>query len=255
MAVTLRRAAETISTSNADDGAFRALIDAAQLTADLDETRVVGGQMVSLLTLAYSNAPRLERRTAEAVIGVSTTIAGRQIVHSRLISAGYVAESGNRYERDGAIIDLLAPSLDGRFSAGQISGRGIDLAPGLELALQGDPLIVDLGVTFRDGRRTQVEARVPRVEIAVILKSLATRSRSAAKDVTDLYNLLNIAYTYADDELGGWKLSGRDVTGARKDSVRALRSLCTDAYRNPLFAQAEVPVERFVALVGELILQ
>ncbi len=175
------RVVETVSTSAADDNAFRALIDACRLSEDLPEARIVGGQMVGVLTLAYPDAPRVDRRTADADLGISTQIASSAILHDRLRDADYVATSGNHYERGEAQIDVLAPSPDGRFRSTVSGRRGIDLSPGLGL-------------------------RVPKVEAAVILKAFATTSRNVPKDYTDLYNLLSIAYRYGEEAIGGWRL-------------------------------------------------
>jgi hypothetical protein len=247
------RSAETIATSQADDNALRALIDAVTLTADLNDARIVGGQMVSLLTLAYPNSPRIDRRTADADVGVSTEIALANTLHTRLTDAHYTATVGNRYERDGAVIDLLAPSLDGRFTAEVIGERAIDLAPGLGLAMVSDPTVIDLGITLLDESHQRISVRVPKVEIAVVLKALATRSRTAAKDLTDLYNLLSIASNYDPDEIGGWKLSNDELNGARLDCARALHELADGAHRNRVLADAEIPREEFVALVREFV--
>lgn len=65
----------TFSSSRADDQAFLALRDAAQVTADLPDTRVVGGMMVSLLTEAFPAQGFVVRRTADVDAALSVHIA------------------------------------------------------------------------------------------------------------------------------------------------------------------------------------
>ncbi|WP_368497564.1 hypothetical protein [Herbiconiux sp. A18JL235] len=247
------RAVETVATSAADDNAFRALIDACRLSADLPEARIVGGQMVGILTLVYPDAPRVDRRTADADLGISTQIASSSILHDRLRNADYVATSGNHYELGEAQIDVLAPSPDGSFRSAVSGGRGIDLTPGLGLALSSAPVVVDLGITFLDGHHERTSVRVPRLEVAVLLKAFATTSRSAPKDYTDLYNLLSIAYRYGAEAIGGWRLDASDIIGARRDCATILHALADGASANPAIAGAHVEREEFVALIRELV--
>ncbi|TAJ48232.1 MAG: hypothetical protein EPO52_08740 [Herbiconiux sp.] len=244
--------AEDVSTSRADDNAFRALLDASAITADLADARIVGGQMVNLLTLIYPNAPRIERRTADADLGISVDIASAGTIHNRLVGAGYQASSGNHYLREGAEIDVLAPARGGRFTSGEISGRGIDLAPGLDLALASEPIEIELGLTFLNTTFESVIVRVPRVEVAVVLKAFATRSRTEAKDITDLYNLLSIAHSYDARDIGGWALAGDAAgRGTRLDCARTLHALADTASRSGALRGSEVPTDEFVALIRE----
>ena len=50
---TTQVAAETVSTSDADDAAFQALEDVAAIASELDDILVVGGQMAFLLLTAF----------------------------------------------------------------------------------------------------------------------------------------------------------------------------------------------------------
>jgi hypothetical protein len=205
--------AETVSTSDADDAAFRALEDVAAIAVDLDDILVIGGQMASLLLTAF---PSTGRRTGDADAAMTTAIAASGTVHDRLIAAGYEALSGNHYERgaDGEVaVDLLVPADGSTFGRAEHGGRGFDAVPGLRLALSGHRILVDVRVTFRDGSTRQFIVPVPCVETAIILKAYATRSRLEAKDITDLYNLFLIVNQHDANTIGGWKLSDATLSG------------------------------------------
>lgn len=249
----IRRTVEAISTSQADDGAFRALADVARLTGDVDEIRVVGGQMVGLLLAAYPTPDIVLRRTADADAAVSTEVAVSGRLHGLLTSVGYAATFGNRYERGpGLAVDLLVPADNTRFESVHLGGRQFDSAPGLRLALNAEPITLDVGVTLLSGEHVAFTVRLPSVEIAFILKAYAYESRRAAKDVTDLYNLLLVAHANRAEDIGGWRLANSPPVGARLDAARTLHRLASVTSRNSV-AQAGVPFERFVALVRTLV--
>ena len=249
----IRRTVETVSTSQADDGAFRALADVARLTEDVDEVQVVGGQMVGLLLAAFPAPDMMLRRTAGADAAVSTQVAVSGRLHALLTSVGYAATFGNRYERwPGLAVDLLVPADNTRFESVQLGGRQFDSAPGLRLALNAVPITLDVGVTLLRGEHIAFTVRLPSVEIASILKAYAYESRRAAKDVSDLYNLLLVAHSNRAENIGGWRLAHTPPVGARLDAARTLHRLASVTGRNAV-AEAGVPVERFVALVRTLV--
>ncbi|MFD4422019.1 hypothetical protein ACFWN7_11020 [Agromyces sp. NPDC058484] len=145
----IRRRAVTVSTSNADDAAYRALRDVAIATEDIPDARVVGGQMVGLLVTAFPTGPAIIRRTADADAAVSTQVAASGALHTAFIAAGYQPKRGSRYEsEDGRAIDVLVPS-DNRFRQVELGGRGFDAVPGLRLIFAADPILIDLDVTLR----------------------------------------------------------------------------------------------------------
>ncbi|MCC6270444.1 MAG: hypothetical protein IT190_04135 [Microbacteriaceae bacterium] len=250
--MTIRRSVETVSTSNADDAAFLALEDVARITESLDEIRVVGGQMASLLLTAFPVAGAVLRRTADADAAISTSIAASGQVHRALTDAGYVASSGNHYVNGRLEIDLLVPSGTGRFVTEEHGGRSFDAAPGLQRALAVAPIVLDVGVTLSDGSHHEFSVRVPPVELAVTLKAYATTSRSAPKDFADLYNLLSIANAYGEHEIGGWKLNGH-LRGTQLDTGRILHNLADRSRTSVLVRDAEVPQDRLVAVIRTLI--
>lgn len=81
-----RHTAETFSTSRADDAAYRALKDVATIAATAGEMLFVGGQMVTLLLATFRVSGSIERRTADADVGMSPEIAVSGIVHEQLIA-------------------------------------------------------------------------------------------------------------------------------------------------------------------------
>lgn len=248
----IRRRVETVATSRADDAAFLALRDAVRATAQV-EARIVGGQMVSLLTQAYVSGGVISRRTADADAGFGPLVAASGDVHAALLEAGYAAIRGNHYELDDRRIDLLVPAAAGRFAPAMHGGRAFDSAPGLHLALAAEPLHLDVRAILTDGREIEVTARTPTVEAAVVLKSLAIESRHATKDVVDVFNLLTIRRDFHTDEIGGWRLGTGPLVGSRADAAAALHGLADRARASRIVAEAEVPRTTFVSLIREFV--
>ncbi|TXK19106.1 hypothetical protein [Homoserinibacter sp. GY 40078] len=242
--------ASTVSTSAADDLAFRALADVCSITRELD-ARIVGGQMVGLLLTAFPTPNAIPRRTADADAALSTQLASTGDVHRRLTDAGYEATSGNSYSKSGQRIDLLVPSNDGSFHSTELGGRAFDSAPGLSLALAAEPIAISVDVTLTDGSTAEFIARVPPVEIAVILKANSYGSRLAERDLTDLHNLLWIAQSYGTAEIGGWQLDSA-TAGARGDARRTLGDISTLLSRSR-GRRTEAPREALVALIRTLV--
>lgn len=243
---------ETVATSNADDAAFLALEDVARITEGLDDVRVVGGHMVGLLLTAFPVARAIIRRTADADAAISTTIATSGRVHHALINAGYVDTRGNHYTKGRLEIDLLVPSGTGEFVRAEHGGRGFDAAPGLMSAFAVEPIVLDVGIMLTDGTRREFSVRVPTVDLAVKLKAYATTSRSASKDLTDLYNLLNIASAYGEGEIGLWRLNGT-LRGTGLDTGRILHDIADRSRASVLVRDSGVPQDRFVALIRSLV--
>ncbi|WP_448808708.1 hypothetical protein [Agromyces bauzanensis] len=245
----IRRPAVTVSTSRADDAAYRALNDVATATEHIEDARIVGGQTVGLLVTAFPAADAIIRRTADADAAVSTQVAASGALHFALTGAGYEPRSGNRYEcDDGRAIDVLVPS-DDRFRRVELEGRGFDAVPGLRLILAADPIVLDIDVTLTDDTRMQFAVKVPTVEHALILKALTVRSRNASKDLVDVHNLLQIAYLYEADDLGGWRIDEPERSGARGDAQLVLHELAGTANQNPSVNRSSVRPEVLVALI------
>ncbi|WP_147440903.1 hypothetical protein [Mycetocola zhadangensis] len=104
-----------MSTSDADDAAFQALEDVAAIAVDLDDILVIGGQIASLLLIAFPSTGSIARRTGDADAAMTTAIAASGTVHDRLVAEGYEAVSGNHYERGAGgevAVDTFAPGSE-----------------------------------------------------------------------------------------------------------------------------------------------
>lgn len=254
----IRRHAELVAVSLADDLSLLALSEAAEMTAD-DDVRIIGGQMASLLLTAFPVARVAPRRTGDADTAITTELAGSGTLHDRLTARGYTATAGNSYSRPvpelaapGSLVpelsvDLLVPSYDGRFRARLFGGRQFDTVPGLSLALAAEPIFIDAGVTLLDGSLLEFTVRVPTVEVAVVLKAYAYSSRHEDRDVEDIYRLLEIAEAYPAAEIGGWKLNASELTASRRDAAAYLHTL---ASRTRRLRSADVPAARLAALIA-----
>ena len=254
----LTRSAELVATSYADDLSLRALADVARLTDDV-ESRIVGGQMVAILLTAFPVADLAPRRTRDADTAITTEVAGSGLLHERLTADGYVPTAGNSYAKTlpsslpanapvrQLSIDVIVPSTDGRFRAKQLGGRGFDSVPGLALALSGDPIFIETGVTLLDGTVLSFTPRVPTVEAAVVIKSHAFASRRQASDVEDLYRLLEIVDRYTATEIGGWRLKEERLVGSRLDAAIQMHELLRTTRT---LRDIDVPSSRLAALIA-----
>lgn len=248
----IRAVVETVATSNADDAAYLALEDVARITEGLDDVRIIGGHMARLLLTAFPVAGAIIRRTADADAAISTTIAASGHMHRALIRAGYTDTRGNHYSKGRLEIDLLVPSGTDAFVVAEQGGRGFDAAPGLLRAFAVKPIVLDVAVKLTDGSHHEFVVRVPTVELAVTLKAYATRSRAAAKDLTDLYNLLGVANAYEVERIGAWTSNG-PLTGTRLDTGRILHAIADRARSSLHLREAGISQERFVALIRTLV--
>jgi len=245
--VVIEVAAVIVSTSAADDLAFRALADVCQIT-HAHNVRVVGGQMVNLLLTAFPSQNAVPRRTADADAAVETALAASGDAHNLLTRAGYTARTGNSYVKDDQQIDLLVPSRTGRFQTEELGGRGFDAAPGVSLALARDPVTILTTVTLTDERILKLSARVPPVEIAIVLKAASFQSRRADRDLVDLHNLLWIVEEHEADAIGGWALH-RPQRGARRDAQRVLIEIAKVLSARSTRPQLDVNPEVLTALI------
>jgi hypothetical protein len=218
--------------------------------------------MAALLLAAFPVPGIAPRRTRDADAAITTELAGSGLVHDRLVEHGYTATSGNNYLRpvpDLAIpggpvpelsVDLLVPSLDGRFHAQVHGGRAFDSAPGLAPALVGTPIVIDTSARLLDGAVLEFAVQVPTVELALVIKALSYGSRLQARDVEDIYRLLEIANAYPPDEIGGWQLRDTPLRASRRDGARHLHELAKRARR----ARGDsVPAARLAVLIAALV--
>jgi hypothetical protein len=245
----IRRSVRTFSTSRADDAAFHALSDASRALEARADARVVGGQSVALLLAAFPALGAIPRRTADADLAISTTLAASGSLHTRLTAAGYRATAGNSYAMGERTIDLVVAAPAGRFVQEEHGGRSFDAAPGVMLALAAQPIVLDVEVMLLDGSTLEFEAPVPSPEVVTALKAYTTVSRSEAKDVIDLHNLLTIADSYPADEIGGWSLAQPGLRGSRRDTARILHRRASTARRDPALRDSGVNPARLTALI------
>lgn len=218
-----------ISASAADDAAFVALRDLSEALGDDDETGIIGGHMVSLLTAAFPSPGFVARRTNDADGGIPLALARSGEVHERLIARGYSPTNSNRYARSAAdgteqILDVLVPNLETRLRPTTLGDRHFDSMPGLGIALSSR-LRLDVVATLSTGVELRFASRVPSVEGAVILKSYAWAGRRAPKDSVDLHSLFRVVESHDVDAIGGWRLDEPELTGARRDTSRTLHHL------------------------------
>lgn len=254
----LRRRAELAATSRADDLALRALAEIVEITSD-ENVRIVGGQMVSLLLAAFPVSGIAPRRTRDADTAITTELAGSGVLHDRLIDRGWVATAGNNYVRPvpelgdsgqsppELSVDLLVPSLDGQFRPSRHGGRAFDSAPGLAPALAAEPVEIATGMRLLDRTGLEFVARVPTVEMAVVIKAYAYASRRLDRDVEDIHRLFEIVDTHRADTIGGWRLGEPDLRGSRRDAAVRLHELGRHTRR---LTNAEIPTARLATLIA-----
>lgn len=258
----ISRRIELAATAFADDLSFRSLAEIAAITAD-QNVRIIGGQMAALLVTAFSVPGIAARRTRDADAAITTELAGSGVIHDRLLAHGYTATSGNSYTRPvpelaavGALrpelaVDLLVPSFDGLFRPQEHGGRAFDSAPGLAPALGADPIVLDVGARLLDGVAVEFTVRVPTVELALVVKAISYGSRLQARDVEDIYRLLEIADAYPADEIGGWRLHEAPLIGSRRDAAMHLHELARHTRRRG--SDVDVPTARLATLIASLI--
>ncbi len=219
--------AHLVSVSAADDAAFVALRDLSAVLQNEEETGIVGGHMVSLLTAALPSPGFVPRRTNDADGGIPKALASSGAVHDRLLALGYEPLGGNRYVRTGGgeqALDILVPNLEVRLGTETLGGRRFDSMPGLGMALAAR-LPIDVFATLSSGEELQFSTHVPSVEGAVILKAYAWAGRHAPKDAVDLHNLFRIVESHDAAAIGGWRLDGSPPVGARAHTSRTLHNL------------------------------
>jgi len=170
--VVVKRSAETAAASRADDLALRALAEIVAITSD-ENVRIVGGQMVALLMAAFPVPGISPRRTRDADTAITTELAGSGVLHDRLIAHGWAATSGNNYVRPvpeltvpgqpapELSVDLLVPSLDGRFRPAVHGGRAFDSAPGLAPALASEPIEIAARIELLSNTTMEFVAACP----------------------------------------------------------------------------------------------
>jgi hypothetical protein len=255
--VVLRHRAELVATSQADELALRALAEIVEVTRE-ENVRIVGGQMAAPAG-AFPVTGIAARRTRDADTAITAELAGSGVLHNRLIARGWTATSGNSYVRSPPelaalqqsapelLVDLLVPSLDGRFRSSRHGGRVFDSAPGLAPALATEPIELATGVTLLDGTLLEFITRVPTVELAVVMKAYAYASRHMDRDAEDIYRLLEIVDAHPSEAMGGWRLNEPGLRGSRRDAAARLQELARHTRR---LKNADIPTARLAVLIA-----
>lgn len=254
----ITRRAELVATTYADELSVRSLAEISAIIAD-QNVRIIGGQMSSLLLTGFPVPGVALRRTRDTDAAITTELAGSGIIHQRLLERGYTASAGNSYTRPvpdlvapgspvpELAVDLLIPSLDGRFKPEEYGGRAFDSAPGLAAALAADPIVIDVGARILDGTVLTFSTPVPTVELALVIKALAYGSRLHARDVEDIYRLLEIADAYPATDIGGWRMRENPLRASRRDAAVHLHRL---ARANRRLTIPDVPPARLATLIA-----
>lgn len=220
-----------VSGSRADDMAYLALADLAEVLSGAAGAGVIGGHMVAALCARFPSPGFIHRSTGDADGGIPTALASTGETHERLVELGYSPTNGNRYERpngesenEALAIDLLVPTVASRFGVDTHGGRQFDTMPGLGLAM-AHSLRLSISATLTDGTERMFEIDVPGVEGAIILKTYAWAGRRAKKDAIDLHSLFRITDHHAPESFGGWRLNESPPQGSRRDTSRTLHTL------------------------------
>lgn len=222
--------------SVADDLGFVALADLADAIRgpNLGETRIIGGHMVMLHVHRWGLGRELYRETQDADLGITPIAVKDGEIISSLKDAGYVRRSGNRYVRTVSDIPLRLKNDAGTPMEPPVADAAIDIltpaytsrprenlkisdelttteVPGLALALARPGIESELALHRLNRDVLSVRIVLPDEVSALVLKTLAWRQRSAAKDAVDMWRMLEVtraAGIRAEDFEGAW--SGAD---------------------------------------------
>jgi hypothetical protein len=196
------RRVDVAARSLAEMAALDALADIAAVVDDWADVRVVGGHMVHIHTVLAGVTPRT-RRTVDTDIVGSVAVIGSGSLAQRLLAdggLGYRRCDGSRLARrlpsgHDALIDLMVPSRTSRARHNVRVGEFVvDAFPGLQTALRRSPTTVELHVTDLDGASRQpAVVAVPDLIAAVVVKALAARHSTRARDLDDVGHLLQCA--------------------------------------------------------------
>lgn len=126
----IRRSVETVATSHADDAAYLALEDVARVTEQLDDVRVVGGYMASLLLTAFAVRGAVIRRTADADAAIPATIAASGQIQHRTDGCRLHRQQSQPLHEGPLEVDLLVPSGTAQFLRAEHGATGSTRHPG-----------------------------------------------------------------------------------------------------------------------------
>lgn len=165
--------------------------------------------------------------------------------HGRCCQAQPAVQNGGRPcrpARQPGALERLHP----RSGAGRRPGLR-DSAPGLAPALASDPIEIAVRIGLLNNTTMEFVARVPTVEMAVVIKAFAYASRRVDRDIEDIYRLFEVVDAYPAEVIGGWRLDEPDLRGSRRDASVHLREL---GRRPRQLRTADVPSARLAALIA-----
>lgn len=243
------RAVSLIATSNVDEASYLALRDICDLTRD-QNIRVVGGQMIEIFRTAFPVPGLNVRSTVDADAAIETEFAASGELHELLTGAGYEPTHGNSYKKGRQKIDLLVGNLSGKFKSEILGERAFDSAPGIQAALNAQPLVFDIAAHLRDGAVLEFSARTPTLELAACIKSFSYQSRLRNQDLVDLYYLMKIVEAHDAAVIGGWRLN-QPATATRLDSQRAFQRISEHLTRKSVPLPEDINREEFLALIAK----
>ncbi|MBP9051109.1 MAG: hypothetical protein KBF94_00680 [Ilumatobacteraceae bacterium] len=199
----------------ADDVGYVALSDTADVLGSLPY-RVIGGHMVTALVARWQLGGDLYRETADTDLGVPPVVVKEHGMISRLVERGYQRVEGNRFARPiddlpatvrgaevlrYAVVDVLVASYQTRVRNNRRVSDDLVTTevPGLALALQREPIRLDMEMHRLNGDRLTIEVRFPDEVAALVLKAFASQVRDKPTDVVDLWRCLEVAYAAGTD--------------------------------------------------------
>jgi hypothetical protein len=203
-----------VATSVADDLGYVALSDLSQAlgTEPRGNYCVIGGHMVTALVARWQLGHDLYRETGDTDVGVPPVLAQDAGLIQRFMDLGYVQQAGNRFARTmhdvpvrikgeedpvrEAAIDVLVPVYTNRPRQNVRFGDHLVTTevPGLAIALNRPLIKMSMELERLNGQVLDIALLFPDEVSALVLKSLATKVRSKATDIVDVWRCLEVAY-------------------------------------------------------------
>ena len=195
--------------------------------------------MVTALVARWSLGADLYRETGDTDLGVPPVVVRDHHLIERLQEAGYEQIEGNRFTRAmadvpvevvgrgdtprQAIIDVLVPAYTSRARQNHRISENLVTTEvhGLAAALRRDPVTMTLELHRLNGDTLIAELSFPDEVAALILKAFATRVRSKATDVVDVWRCLEVALAARVEPRAFGRCGGARSGGDRAGAVHA----------------------------------